>query len=100
MALIAKPELREKMILRHGQEPGYRQFVQAELPVEVRTSTSFIARILGAKSYKSKGREQQAVVPVGMAVALIRIAEGNHLLSDDDAWDMRDRYFEEVVTRG
>ena len=96
MALVAKPELRERLILRNGQTPGYRQFVQSELPIEVRTSTAFLARVIGAKPYKSHGRDQKAVVPVGLAVALIRIAEDDHTLSDNAAWDIRDRYFEEV----
>lgn len=83
--LIARPDLGARLALLAGSQRRHIKYAHERLPAGS-GSVEWVRKVVSGR----------AGCPIALAVNLIRIAEERPNLDRDEAWAMRDRYFEEV----
>lgn len=91
MFLYAKAFLRATLILRNGGlKDRYLLFVMGEMSPDERVSHSYLGRAVSGRIACS----------MKLALPLVRIAEANPFLSDDEALGLLTKYFDVYGGRG
>lgn len=96
----ARPELKERLILLHGSQMGYRANAVALIAAAPGGKTvrpNFVWKVLNA--YDSRGRGPQAA-PMWMVVVLVRIAEEDPFLSAEQAIQLASSWFTTEPPKG
>ena len=88
-SILARPELRQRLVALHGQEPGYLEATLSLVEKASGPESRTVSRVF--LSYVLNG---QRTCPSWLAVALIRIAEGKMTMERECAWSVQDDWFD------